>query len=148
MIRATRSPLRGRRRCAPTLSRIASRCSARTGGSSSILHIPDKAKGPTMWSLLLYWRRGRDSNPRYGITVYTLSRRAPSTTRTPLRFFTTSLPCLTGWGVSGSADPCRVGRKRARVNQNPRGFKLNRRPCAEDRSARNLPRPVSPLRRG
>jgi len=23
------------------------------------------------------WRRGRDSNPRYGITVHTLSRRAP-----------------------------------------------------------------------
>ncbi len=31
------------------------------------------------------WRRERDSNPRYGITVYTLSRRAPSTTRPPLR---------------------------------------------------------------
>ena len=34
------------------------------------------------------WRRGRDSNPRYGITVYTLSRRAPSATRTPLQFVT------------------------------------------------------------
>ena len=30
------------------------------------------------------WRRERDSNPRY-VAVYTLSRRAPSTTRTPLR---------------------------------------------------------------
>jgi hypothetical protein len=30
-------------------------------------------------------RRGRDSNPRYPFEVYTLSRRAPSTTRTPLR---------------------------------------------------------------
>ena len=30
------------------------------------------------------WRRGRDSNPRY-VAVYTLSRRAPSTTRPPLR---------------------------------------------------------------
>ena len=29
-------------------------------------------------------RRGRDSNPRYPLEVYTLSRRAPSTTRTPL----------------------------------------------------------------
>ena len=29
------------------------------------------------------WRRGRDSNPRYA-SVYTLSRRAPSTARTPL----------------------------------------------------------------
>ena len=29
-------------------------------------------------------RRGRDSNPRYPFGVYTLSRRAPSTTRPPL----------------------------------------------------------------
>ena len=29
-------------------------------------------------------RRERDSNPRYTFGVYTLSRRAPSTTRTPL----------------------------------------------------------------
>ena len=34
---------------------------------------------------LLNWRRERDSNPRYAINVYTLSRRAPSTTRPPLR---------------------------------------------------------------
>ena len=31
------------------------------------------------------WRRGRDSNPRYAINVYTLSRRATSTTHPPLR---------------------------------------------------------------
>ena len=30
------------------------------------------------------WRSGRDSNPRYGFAVYSLSRRAPSTTRPPL----------------------------------------------------------------
>jgi hypothetical protein len=41
------------------------------------------AQGPFFYG----WRRGRDSNPRYGITVYTLSRRAPSTTRTPLQIF-------------------------------------------------------------
>ena len=29
-------------------------------------------------------QRGRDSNPRYPFEVYTLSRRAPSTTRPPL----------------------------------------------------------------
>ena len=34
---------------------------------------------------MLYWRRGRDSNPRYAINVYTLSRRAPSAARPPLR---------------------------------------------------------------
>jgi hypothetical protein len=32
-------------------------------------------------------RRGRDSNPRYTFGVYTLSRRALSTTQTPLRIF-------------------------------------------------------------
>jgi hypothetical protein len=32
-------------------------------------------------------RRGWDSNPRYPFGVYTLSRRAPSTTRTPLLRF-------------------------------------------------------------
>ncbi len=31
------------------------------------------------------WRRERDSNPRYAFDVNTLSRRAPSTTRPPLR---------------------------------------------------------------
>jgi hypothetical protein len=31
------------------------------------------------------WRSGWDSNPRYAFDVYTLSRRAPSTTRPPLR---------------------------------------------------------------
>jgi hypothetical protein len=33
----------------------------------------------------LYWRSRRDSNPRYAFDVYTLSRRAPSTTRPLLR---------------------------------------------------------------
>jgi hypothetical protein len=36
-----------------------------------------------IWILNL--RRGRDSNPRYPFEVYTLSRRALSTTQTPLR---------------------------------------------------------------
>jgi hypothetical protein len=35
-------------------------------------------------SLKLDLRRVRDSNPRYPFGVYTLSRRAPSTTRTTL----------------------------------------------------------------
>src|SRR3954451_20921332 len=33
------------------------------------------------------WRSGRDSNPRYGFAVDSLSRRAPSTTRPPLRIY-------------------------------------------------------------
>ena len=37
-------------------------------------------------------QRGRDSNPRYPFEVYTLSRRAPSTTRPPLCIF---LPFIT-----------------------------------------------------
>ena len=38
--------------------------------------------------LIINWRRERDSNPRYAINVYTLSRRALSTTQTPLRIAT------------------------------------------------------------
>ena len=32
-----------------------------------------------------YWRRERDSNPRYGFAVHTISNRAPSASRSPLR---------------------------------------------------------------
>ena len=35
-------------------------------------------------ALVFYWRRGRDSNPRY-LAVHTLSKRARSATLTPLR---------------------------------------------------------------
>ena len=42
-------------------------------------------KKPRDAGLFCIWRRERDSNPRYAINVYTLSRRAPSATRTPLR---------------------------------------------------------------
>ncbi len=44
-----------------------------------------KQQNPAIAGLLLCWRRGRDSNPRYAQHVYTLSRRAHSTTLTPLR---------------------------------------------------------------
>src|SRR5690606_28189340 len=43
-------------------------------------HPPFTGKSPAA-----KWRSGRDSNPRYGFAVYSLSRRAPSTTRPPLR---------------------------------------------------------------
>ena len=36
-------------------------------------------------SSVLKWRTGRDSNPRTAVNRYTLSRRAPSTTRPPVR---------------------------------------------------------------
>lgn len=38
------------------------------------------------------WRSGRDSNPRYAFGVYSLSRRAPSTTRPPLRIALEAAP--------------------------------------------------------
>ena len=52
-----------------------------------------KKQPAEIWPIYLYqstgyifvWRRERDSNPRYAINVYTLSRRAPSATRTPLQ---------------------------------------------------------------
>ncbi len=42
-------------------------------------------KGPAWGPFSIYWRRGWDSNPRYGVTVYLNSNQAPSTTRPPLR---------------------------------------------------------------
>jgi site-specific DNA recombinase len=47
-----------------------------SSGKSAAIGVP---------SLGLKWRSGRDSNPRYAFDVYSLSRRAPSTTRPPLR---------------------------------------------------------------
>ena len=49
------------------------------------IFVPNKKQ-----SAKLPLQRGRDSNPRYAFDVYTLSRRAPSTTRPPLcNFFIT-----------------------------------------------------------
>ena len=53
-----------------------------------------------MGPFLFVWRRERDSNPRYGVTVYTLSRRAPSTTRTPLRKLLTARTLVAAGGRS------------------------------------------------
>ena len=38
------------------------------------------------------WRKGWDSNPRYGITVYRISSPAHSTTLPPFRLFEIGLP--------------------------------------------------------
>ena len=56
------------------------------GSESNPLSPPSIKKAPVR-GLIYGWRRERDSNPRYAVSVYTLSRRAPSTTRTPLREF-------------------------------------------------------------
>src|SRR5699024_7599648 len=44
-----------------------------------------KYKSPWKQGLFEYWRTERDTNPRYAMNVYTLSRRAPSTTRPPVQ---------------------------------------------------------------
>ena len=61
----------------------------------------------------MVWRRERDSNPRYGVTAYSLSRRAPSTTRPPLLFLCSSLmPYIAHmirgyrYHYSGTFQPC------------------------------------------
>ena len=53
------------------------------------------------------WRRERDSNPRYAINVYSLSRGAPSAARPSLQFFHYSLS--RGARCSGAiiCPPCR-----------------------------------------
>ena len=52
--------------------------------SAALRRKPRKGKA-SYYNKLTAWRSGRDSNPRYGFAVYSLSRRAPSTTRPPLR---------------------------------------------------------------
>ena len=52
---------------------------------SSSLSIPLHIKKPPQGRLFHVWRRERDSNPRYAINVYTLSRRAPSATQPSLQ---------------------------------------------------------------
>ena len=47
--------------------------------------VPRSGRRGLLLHFRLRWRSGRDSNPRYGFAVYSLSRRAPSTTRPPLR---------------------------------------------------------------
>ena len=54
--------------------------------------------------LKMQWRSGRDSNPRYGFAVYSLSRRAPSTTRPPLR---TALEGRASRGLVRGGQGCR-----------------------------------------
>ena len=46
----------------------------------------EKQKAPTRGALR-NWRRGWDSNPRYGRTVHLISNQALSTTQTPLQIF-------------------------------------------------------------
>ena len=49
------------------------------------LRINKKAPANYAGAFLFIWRRERDSNPRYAINVYTLSRRAPSATQPSLQ---------------------------------------------------------------
>ena len=82
------------------------------------------------------WRRGRDSNPRYGVTVYTLSRRAPSTTRTPLQImYCNTLADRFGRDYSGLRPSPLRGRRRcattffracgAQVEPSIRGYRIH-----------------------
>ena len=56
------------------------------------------------------WRSGRDSNPRYAFAVYSLSRRAPSTTRPPLRML---------WKAAHLGGARRAGKLAARARPAP-----------------------------
>ena len=48
------------------------------------LELTNKRASHYRLTLCFYWRRGRDSNPRY-VAVHLISSQAPSTTRTPLQ---------------------------------------------------------------
>ena len=57
----------------------------------------------TKEALLIRWRRRRDSNPRYAINVYSLSRGAPSATRPLLRVLSLISFDTRLWTLPGSA---------------------------------------------
>ena len=52
---------------------------------------------------MFIWRRRRDSNPRYAINVYSLSRGAPSATRPLLRILLLTPFDVSLWTLPGSA---------------------------------------------
>ena len=56
----------------------------RTGLSSATTLGRKTRTGPTRGPVLVFWRRGWDSNPRYGRTVHLISNQAHSTTLAPL----------------------------------------------------------------
>ena len=75
----------------------------RIQGHSSILAFVTQTKKPALGGLYFVWRRRRDSNPRYAINVYSLSRGAPSATRPLLQILPTSFPFNWALALPGSA---------------------------------------------
>ena len=73
------------------------------------------------------WRRDWDLNPGY-LAVYTLSRRAPSTTRTSLRLLTSLLLCRS---------PAKAGRPIAFSEAPPKAVTLGSPPLLAEGSLRN-----------
>ena len=47
--------------------------------SNPFYFITKEKRQPLLWISFSFWRRERDSNPRTGISRYTISNRAPST---------------------------------------------------------------------
>ena len=91
---------------------------------------------------LIKWRTGRDSNPRTAINRYTLSRRAPSTTRPPVRKHL---------GVGGIHAPARLRKVRLNLSHKwlfaglirPIPTRFGAAP-PPDRAGRSRSRPYSP----
>ena len=95
------SPLRG---AAPNgfASKLCSKQSLSNLRFSSHPRSPNKKGAP--WAPFLFgWRRRRDSNPRYAINVYSLSRGAPSATRPLLRILLLTPFDVSLWSLPGSA---------------------------------------------
>jgi hypothetical protein len=89
------------RRPAPPLPR---RLVEPWGSNPALAHTyksEEEGRGTLLFAFI-YWRRGRDSNPRRAFDPYALSRGAPSTTRPPLRLDQCGLSRSAGSYPSGA----------------------------------------------
>ena len=89
---------------ASPLTRLGAKCSvSRIWSNPGFSFRYTKKTPPYMEASLFIWRRRRDSNPRYAINVYSLSRGAPSATRPLLRILSLTLFDVSLWKLPGSA---------------------------------------------
>ncbi len=102
------------------------------GETQRYMPSPSNKKPPRWVALKESWRTEGDSNPRYACDVYTLSRRAPSTTRPPVRALRPVPLPQAKLNILADPELACVGLDRGRPRPRPRvkpGVTTSRWPC-------------------